>query len=577
MNYSSYQPETPGEAPARARARGAGPETARAPGKLPGVIGGTMNNGAYGTATDSIGGGTGAARPQRRPGSAVDVAHSRYGNRATLQFVQRRQALHAARTGPPPLQMMGGPEGRTGGAARPKKPGRGGQTGTPPPANVMPPLGVSRKYNPVSRALSAANERGVDPAQPRNSAALRTAGDIVGPLPGPSGHREFFYIISAQDKRVHGSMTEIHAIPGLLKLDGQGQFEDGIMMHRLRDDYVMQEEEFALGPDGRKIPSATTKATDAGWMAGGIPTSAYRARGQRSLAVGYNIEMVRAQQGLFQGAMGIHIFPIGNYDEMRRLFEMHLNPSDKDRVTCEDVNTIPGLVWLIDAATERNPVRSCLDLHNVLLKRAKVVDAGGRELDLGVRHPQSVVEHYRTLGRMNREYFRFYDREDSALRVAVHNNFMRRMLDPYAAADTTTDEYNRPRSKPPEQPPPRMPYPHELDTARGFTPEHNPYASFTDPDLLAGYLTATASELPEHLDAVWESMPEETRSGAADAIVRMSRALPVLRERRSVTEDEQEKAVLDRKILPYEQVLERGGLGYLPEDIRLLAERKMAS
>ena len=44
------------------------------------------------------------------------------------------------------------------------------------------------------------------------------------------------------------------------------------MIHRLRDDFVMQEEEFALGPDGKKIPSKTTQATKVGFMSGGILT-----------------------------------------------------------------------------------------------------------------------------------------------------------------------------------------------------------------------------------------------------------------------------------------------------------------
>ena len=465
-----------------------------------------------------------------------------------------------------------------------RSPGGGGspaaETGDAPvqmTGNKPPKSGVSRKYNPISSEMTAANDRDVDLINPKNRRELRTAGDIVGPLPGPVGHREFFCIINSQDKRVHGGMTEIHAVPGLLKLDETGKFEDGIMMHRLRDDYVMEDEEFALAPDGKKIPSETTQATEAGWMSGGISTSAYRARGLRSLAVGFNIEMVRAQQGLFQGAMGIYILPISNYDEMRRLFEIHLNPQAEDRVNCGDVNTDAGLFWLIDAATERNPVRSCLDLHNVLLKRAKVVDTSGGGADLGVKHPQSVVEHYRTLDRLNPEYFRFYDREDIAVRVAVQNNFHRRMLDPYAASFTCTDEYGKPRSKPSEEPPPRMPYPHVLNERRGYIPKHNPYASFTNPDLLASYLTATASGLPEHLGDVWERMPDDIRSGTAEAIVYMSRELPKLREQHSRTENQKEKELLDRKILPYEQVLEQGGLDNVPEDIKLLVWKMMSS
>ena len=338
----------------------------------------------------------------------------------------------------------------------------------------------------------------------------------------------------------------------------------------------MQEEEFALGPDG-KIPSKTTQATKAGFMSGGILTPAYRARGMNSLAPGFNIEMVRAQQGLLGGAMGVHILPISNYDEMMKLFKMHLNPTDEDRASCPDVNTDPGLFWLIDAANERNPVRSCLDLHNVLLTRAKVVDTSGKGVELGVKHPQSVIEHYRTLDRLNPEYFRFYDRDDTAVRVAVHNNFHRRMLDPYAASDTATDEYGKPRPKPLEEPPPRMPYPHVLNEGRGYIPKYNPYASFTNPELLASYLTATASGLPEHLGDVWENMPNDIRSGTAEAIVRMFSELPKLREQRSRTEDEKEKVLLYRKILPYQQVLEQGGLDNVPEDIMSQVKKKMSS
>ena len=58
--------------------------------------------------------------------------------------------------------------------------------------NSPPKLGVSRKYNPISREMTAANDRGVDLSNPRNRREFRTAGDIVGPLPGPVGHREFF-------------------------------------------------------------------------------------------------------------------------------------------------------------------------------------------------------------------------------------------------------------------------------------------------------------------------------------------------------------------------------------------------
>ena len=359
--------------------------------------------------------------------------------------------------------------------------------------NLPPKLGVSRKYNPISNEMTAANDRGVDLSNPRNRREFRTAGDIVGPLPGPAGHREFFYIISSQDRRVHSAMTEAHGLPGLLKLDEAGKFEDGIMIHRLRDDFVMENEEFALGPDGKKIPSKTTQATKAGWLSGGIETGAYSDRGLRSLAVGYNIELVRAQQGLLQGAMGIYILPISNYDEMKRLFEMHLNPRDEDRMSSGDVNTDTGLFWLIDVATERNPVRSCLDLSNILLKRAKVVDPNGKGVDLGVKHPQSTIEHFRTLNRLNPKYYRFYDREDIAVRVAVHNNFLRRMLDPHAASDKCEDEYGNPLRKPLEASPPRMPYPHALNEGRGYIPKHSPYASFTNPDLLASYLIATAS------------------------------------------------------------------------------------
>ena len=443
--------------------------------------------------------------------------------------------------------------------------------------NSPPKFGVSRKYNPISREMTAANARDADPNNPKNRGELRTAGDIVGPLPGPVGHREFFYIINSQDKRVHGGMTEIHAVPGLLKLDEAGKFEDGIMIHRLRDDYVMEGEEFALTPDWKKIPSKTTQETEAGWMSGGISTSAYRARGLRSLAPGFNIEMVRAQQGLLGGAMGVHILPISNYDEMMKLFKMHLNPTDEDRASCPDVNTDPGLFWLIDAANERNPVRSCLDLHNVLLTRAKVVDTSGKGVELGVKHPQSVIEHYRTLDKLNQEYFRFYDREDTAVRVAVHNNFHRRMFDPYATSDTCTDEYGTPRSKPLEEPPPRMPYPHVLNEDRCYESKHNPYASFTNPGLLASYLTATGSGLPEHLGGVWESMPDDIKSGTAEAIVHMLRELPKLRERRSRTEDEKEKELLDRKIQSYEQVLEQGGLDNVPEDIMSQVKKKVSS
>ena len=442
--------------------------------------------------------------------------------------------------------------------------------------NSPPKLGVSRKYNPISREMTAANDRGVDLSNPRNRREFRTAGDIVGPLPGPVGHREFFYIINSQDKRVHGAMTEIHAVLGLLKLDEAGKFEDGIMMHRLRDDYVMEEEEFALTPEGKKIPSKTTQETEAGWMSGGISTSAYRARGLRSLAPGFNIEMVRAQQGLLGGAMGVHILPISNYDEMLKLFKIHLNPTDEDRASCPDVNTDPGLFWLIDAANERNPVRSCLDLHNVLLTRAKVVDTSGKGVELGVKHPQSVIEHYRTLDRLNPEYFRFYDREDTAVRVAVHNNFHRRMFDPYAASDTCTDEYGKPRPKLLEEPPPRMPYPPALNEGRDYEPKHNPYASFTNPGLLASYLTATASELPEHLGDVWKSMPDDIRSGTAEAIFHMYCELPKLREQYSRTENQKEKEILDRKIQPYGQVLEQGGLDNVPEDIMSQVKKKMS-
>ena len=463
-------------------------------------------------------------------------------------------------TGNAPVQMNGGSRSKQ------KKP--------IPTVNMPPPLGVSRKYNPISSEMTAANERGVDLSNPRNRGELRTAGDIVGPLPGPAGHREFFYTISSQDRRVHGAMTEAHGLPGLFKLDKEGKFEDGIMIHRLRDDFVMENEEFALGPDGKKVPSKTTLATKAGWLSGGIETGAYSDRGLRSLAVGYNIEMVRAQQGLLQGAMGLYILPISNYDEMRRLFEMHLNPRDEDRVSSGDVNTDTGLMWLIDAANERNPVRSCLDLSNALLKRAKVVNTSGKWVDLGVKHPQRAIEHYRTLDRLNPEYYRFYDREDIAVRVAVHNNFLRRLLDPYAASDTIEDEYGEPMRKPLEAPPPRMPYPHTLNEGRGCIPKHNPFASFTNPDLLASYLSATALELPEHLGEVWENMPGDIRTGTAQALVHMYRELPKLREQRSRTENKKEKRMLDMRILLFEQVLERGGMDNIPEDIKLLF-RKM--
>ena len=52
----------------------------------------------------------------------------------------------------------------------------------------MPPLGVSRKYYPISREMTTANDRGVDLSNPGNRRELRTAGDIVGPLPGPVYH-----------------------------------------------------------------------------------------------------------------------------------------------------------------------------------------------------------------------------------------------------------------------------------------------------------------------------------------------------------------------------------------------------
>ena len=69
-------------------------------------------------------------------------------------------------------------------------------------------------------------------------------------------------------------------------------------------------------------------------------------------------------------------------------------------------------------------------------------------------------------------------------------------------------------------------------------------------------------------------MPGDIRTGAAEAIVHMYRELPKLRERRSRTENEKEKRMLDMRILPFEQVLERGGLDNVPEDIKLLV-RKM--
>lgn len=481
----------------------------------------------------------------------------------------------AAVRGDGPVQMIGGLSGKkdkpteSEGEEKPKQKRLS--------RNIPPPLGVSRKYNPVSREMTTANERGVDQGNPRNGRELRTAGNIVGPLPGPAGHREFFYIIKSQDRRVHGAMTEAHAMAGLLKLDEEGKFEDGMIIHRLRDDYVMEEEEFALDTDGKKIPSITTQATDGGWMAGGIATSAYRAKGMRSLAVGYNIELVRAQQGLLQGAMGIYLLPISNYDEMGKLFQTHLHPRDEDRASCEDVNTDTGLFWLIDSASERNPVRSCLDLHNVLLKRAKPVGAGGEVVDLDVRHPQSVTEHFRTLHRLNQDYFRFYDRDDIAVRVAIENNFIRRMLDHHAMSGTYEDAQGKLWPKPVEEPPPRMPYPQDLNESRGYIPKHNPYASFTNPVLLASYLSATESELPQNLEEIWKKMPDDIKLATADSIVRMFTDLQDLRERRARTENEQEKLRLDRQILPFEQVLEQGGLENVPWDIKLLVRKKMGS
>ena len=587
------------------QAQGAGQNTVGTTQAFPCMVNGIPDSDAGCAALDSIAGGIRANQSPLQISSAIDVAQSKFGNRSTLQFVHRQLVhhivraedvserhadrvstepllgrspggggFHAVAISDAPVQMTGGSLKRAGGQIERKKEKEPEKKKQKLSGNVPPPLGVSRKYNPVSREMTIANEIGVDPGNPRNRRELRTAGDIVGPLPGPAGHREYFYIINAQDRRVHGAMTEVHSLVGLLKLDDAGKFEDNIMIHRLRDDFVMENEEFALGPDGKKMPSETTQATEAGFMSGGIETGAYSNRGLRALAVGFNIEMGRAQQGLLQGAMGVYILPISNYDEMRRLFEMHLNPQDKDRENCADVNTDPGLFWLLDAATERNPIRSCLDLHNVLLKRAKVVDTSGEDVDFVIKHPQGVIEHYRTLDRLNPEYFRFYDREDSAVRVAIHNNFHRRMLDPYAASTTSTDEFGRPRHKHLEEPPPRMPYPHVFNEGRGFQPEHNPYASFTKPELLASYLTATASELPEHLGDIWKNMPDDIRSGTAEAIVRMSFELPKLRERRSRTEDEKEKVLLDRTILPYEQVLEQGGLDNVPEDIKLLARKK---
>ena len=120
--------------------------------------------------------------------------------------------------------MTGGSLSRAGGQAGCKEEERSKQTKPISSSNVMPPLGVSRKYYPISREMTTANDRGVDLSNPGNRRELRTAGDIVGPLPGPVGHREFFYIINAQDRRVHGAMTEIHAVLGLLKLDEAGKF-----------------------------------------------------------------------------------------------------------------------------------------------------------------------------------------------------------------------------------------------------------------------------------------------------------------------------------------------------------------
>ena len=94
-------------------------------------------------------------------------------------------------------------------------------------------------------------------------------------------------------------------------------------------------------------------------MSGGIATSAYRAIGMRSLAVGFNIEMVRAQQGLLGGAMGVHILPISNYDEMMKLFKMHLNPTDEDRASCLDVKCRPGTI-LADRCGKRTESGSIL-------------------------------------------------------------------------------------------------------------------------------------------------------------------------------------------------------------------------
>ena len=480
----------------------------------------------------------------------------------------------AAATGDAPMQMTGGSLSQASGQSGRKEEDRSKQTKPIPSGNVLPPLGVSRKYNPVSSKVTAANDLDVDLSIPGNDRKFRTAGDVVGPLPGPVGHCEFFYIINSQNEKIADSMSKSHAVPGLLKVDEEGKFEDGLMMHSLRNDYLMDGEEFAKGgPVNGKYPSKDVRPTEAGWLAGGIPTSIYKHIGKNTLAPGYNIEMVRAQQTLFQGALGIYLFPISNYDEMKALFIRHLNPTVDDRERCPDINTDPAAFWNIDAANERNPVRSCLDLHNVLLRRAKIVGDGGEEVDLGIRHPQSVAEHYRTLDRLSKEYFRFYDREDIAIRVAVLNNYFRCFLDDHVASDTYKDSEGIAHPKPRELPIPRMPYPQVLNEGRGYIPKHNPYASFTDPELLASYLSTTASGLPEHLGDVWESMPDDIRSGTAEAIIRMSHELSKLREQRSCTGNAKEKGLLNRKILPYEQVLEKGGLHNVSGDITSLADK----
>ena len=394
---------------------------------------------------------------------------------------------------------------------------------------------------------------------------------LLGLFQVQEGTANFFYIINSQNEKIADSMSKSHAVPGLLKVDKEGKFEDGLMMHSLRNDYLMNGEEFAKGgPVNGKHPSKDVRPTEAGWLAGGIPTSIFKRLGKNTLAPGYNIEMVRAQQTLFQGAVGIYLFPISNYDEMKELFGRHLNPTDEDRVRCPDINTDPAAFWNIDAASEGNPVRSCLDLHNVLLRRAKVVDESGEEVDLGIMHPQSVAEHYRTLDRLSKEYFRFYDREDIAIRVAVLNNYFRCFLDEHVASDTYKDSEGVVHPKPIELPIPRMLYPHVLNEGRGYIPKYNPYASFTNPDLLASYLTATGSRLPKHLGSAWEHMPDDIKLGTAQAIVSMYLDLPELRERRA-NADEKEQGRLDRKIKPYEQVLEKGELHNVPGDITSLA------